>query len=223
MDINWNIIIEVVGVSGVVTGGAAWLIKKLGTHYFDRGLKKYELELNQKADNYRLELNKQLEAHKLGLDKQLETHKAELNILHAKQDKLQIKRLEVMSELYKRIVNLDMRMQEMTAFMKQVFKDAEEEENERVKNAGDAYNDFFLYYMEHKIFFSKDVSEALADLRDKYYSSYMDYTFKYRFGINNFEINRENFDKASETVKELIPPIKEKIEAEFRNLAGVEE
>lgn len=225
MEINWELIFQIVGITGAITvpllGAVAWTIKKLGTHALDRGLKKYEAELNQKSDTYKLGLEKQLEAHKLELDKQLETHKADLGVLMAKQDKLQHRRLEIMSELYKRIVKLDMRMNELTAFMKAVIKDAEEEENTRIRETGDAYNDFLLYFVEHKIFFSEETIESLENLRKHYLDCYMDYTFKYRFNIASYEFSAEQFEKISKTVRELIPPILSKIEDEFRDLAGV--
>ena len=208
---DWKSIIESIGIVGIVSGLIVWLIKQLGQNYINRNFKAYEIELKTKANNYRLEL-----------DKNLESHKSELNILYNKASRLHEERLRILSKLYKKIVILDRTMQEMTAFMKQVFEDAEKEEKERIKQAGYAYDDFFTFYIENKIFFSKKLTELLDQLRDKYFDSYMDYTFRHRYSFTDFKFNHEQSKKASETVREHIPPIKEEIEIEFRDLIGVE-
>ena len=57
------------------------------------------------------------------LDKKLETYKSELTLEQLKKERLDSRRSEILEELYKRIVDLDFAMQELTAVFKQVKLD----------------------------------------------------------------------------------------------------
>ena len=215
MNINWDEIVKSVGLVSIVSGLVVWLIKQLGQHFIDRKFKAYELELKYKSNDY---------AHQL--EKSLEDHRSKLSLVFTKASKLHDRRLEIISELYKKLVLLNQAMQTMTALWKLASEDKKADdaaENERIKNAGDKYSEFYSYYLENKVFFSIEICELLDSLRNGYYDSYWDYTAKQRFGFTDFELNYENAKKASENVQEKIPPILNQLESEFRKMIGVED
>ena len=144
--------------------------------------------------------------------------------MFAKASKLHYKRLEIIAKLYEKLVILDMAMNDMTAMWKLVSgdkKQAEEAENKRIENAGNAYNDYQNYYNVNRIFFRNETSELLDKLREDYFDSYWTYTSSKRFGFTDFELNFANAKKASEKVKEGIPPILRKLEDDFRLIITV--
>jgi len=114
-------------------------------------------------------------------------------------------------------------MNVMTMTFKEIRQNAEKEENERIVNAGNAYNDFLLCYSENKIFLTKKLDEKIKLLQQSYFDSYWDYTSGHKFGGMDFKFNYELAKAASDKVKNHIPPILDEIEIEFRRLLGVED
>jgi|SRR5690606_141588 len=199
---NWTEIFKAIGIVGIVSGLLVWLLKQLGQHFIDKRFKAYELELQSKSDDY----------------------KHELNISFNKASKLHDRRLEKIEDLYKCVVKLDSAMQVMTAKWKIVSGDNkkdEEDENNRIQNAGDCYNEFFDFYNANRIFFSEETCTILDKLKTDYYDSFWDYTAKKRFGYTDFKLNWELASKASDKVKKEIPPVLRQLENDFRTLIGV--
>lgn len=211
---DWTEIVREVGLVSIVSGLIVWLLKQLGQDFIDKKFKAYELELKYKSDDY---------THQL--DKSLESHRAELSIIYAKASRLHDRRLEIIAELYKKLVRLDDVMNIMTALVRFGTSDDktnEEAESKRIENARKAYNDFQSYYTENKIFFANKTNELLDTLRTDYFESYWDYTAYKLYRVTDFKLNLENAKMASEKVKKQIPPILRKLEAEFRQMIGVE-
>jgi hypothetical protein len=200
--------LKIIFGSTLISGLIVWLIKSLGKHFLDKSFSAYNKQLDIKADGYRL-----------GLEKSLESHKSNLHLLYAKASKLHDKRLEILAELYNLLVTMDFRMRELTAPFKEVQKDAEGEENERIRKGADSYNKFLEYYSTRKIFLSKNLARDLDHLRDEYLSSYRDYTFaKSVSSVSN--LNIEKFRTAFKTISEDIPLVLGVVEDEFRNIIG---
>lgn len=211
---NWEEIFKSLGFVSIISGLVVWLIKQLGEHFINRRFKVYEQELNIKSDDYK---------HKL--DKLMENHKSELSIVYAKASKLHDRRLEIISELYSKLVELDEEMHIMTALWKQVTGDEkvdEENEQKRVDKAANSYNNFHSFFNQNKIFFSEKTCETIAKLKTDYYDSLWDYTTKKRMGFTDFKLNYENAKNASEKVRKEIPPILKRLEDDFRAMIGVE-
>lgn len=210
--LNWTLILENLGIFGLITGAIAWLLKALGQDVISRRFSAYEKELNIKSKEYQAELNSNLE-----------THKAKLNIEHTQYLKLHEKRLEVMTEIYKRLAELDRTMYVMTAIMKPLVNDQtpEEQDAAHIAEANKAYIDFQTYYLNHKIFFNESNCELLEKLKESYWDSLWDGSTRHRMGNISFKHNYEAAKQASKTVREHIPPIKISLEKEFRLTLGV--
>jgi len=194
-------VIQYIGQPVLIVGAVTYIIQKLGEYALDKRLKVYEKELD----------NKQALLEK------------EITLTVARTTKLYEDRLSILRDIYKKMVTLDREMNVMTMPFKEVRQDAEKEENERIENAGKAYNDFLLCYTENKVFLTKKLDSHLEKLRQSYFDSYWDYTSGRRFGGMDFKFSYEQAKAASDKVRNQIPPILTEIEVEFRKLLGVEE
>jgi hypothetical protein len=210
--INWTQLIENLGIFGLSTGAIALVLKALGQDFISRRFKAYEKELDIKSSEFQATLNADLE-----------THKSKLNIEHTQYLKLHEKRLEVMTQVYEKIAELHRTMSILTARIKPIpaGQTVEEQDFEHMNAAQNAYTDFRLYYENHKIFFNEHNCGLLDKLQEKYWDSLWDGTARQRLGKSSYEYNYESAKKASETVSNQIPLIRESLEKEFRLTLGV--
>lgn len=210
--INWTEILSNVGVFGLITGAISWLVKALGQNIIDRRFTAFEKELDIKSQEYQAALNADLESHK-----------AKLNIEHTQYLKLHEKRLEIMTELYQRISTLDSAMITLTARMKPLpeGQTPQQQDWEHMNVAHEAYTYLHAYYEGHKIFFNEVNCDLLDKLIEKYREGFFDGTVRQRIGTSDPEFTSASAKKASETVREHIPPIRKSLEDEFRATLGV--
>ncbi len=176
-----------------------------------------KVQLGKDLEQYKQELNIKTEIQKVEMSKILESFKGELNLLNSKNIKLHEKQLSVIAELYKKLVKTHFEFTTMTAMLKPVLKDIEVEERERINEAGKAFNEYTQFYMENKVFFSKDTATLLDKLRDTWRNSFYDYSQKW----GDHQTDYENTKRASEVVRNEIPKVLEKLEDEFRTLLTV--
>ena len=100
--------------------------------------------------------------------------------------------------------------------------DAEQEEEERIKTASQAYDAFIKYYTENKIFFSLASCAQLDALRNSYFDSMQQYSAsEFASGRNGFRPEFGKAQTASEIVRKSIPVVMQNIERDFRQLLGV--
>jgi hypothetical protein len=179
--------------------------------------------LTKRFESYKNELNIKSIEHKLELDKDLKEYESKLNLFINKSNHLHLRRLDILSELYQKLVLLNRKMVEMTRLLKLVSpgEDAEISEKERIKSAGMAYNDFSDYFDKNKIYFSKDLCVLIQKLQEEFWSSFHDYTFPINFGLPSSEMTYKLVRDAANKIDKDVPKILETIEMEFRKLIGV--
>jgi hypothetical protein len=210
--INWGQILSDLGVFALIIGGISWLLKAIGQHFIDKRFKAYEKELDLKSHDFQAKLNHDLESFK-----------ARLNIEHTQYLKLQEKRLNVLTDLYNRLANLDTNMRALTSPMKFLPENqtAEQQDKELMEASRSAYIKFREFYKNNKIFFSLNDCQLIDKLVEQYTSVLLDGTSRQRLGNSAHEINRESQLKAIETLHTHIPPIMTSLENEFRATLGV--
>ena len=194
-----------------IFGLAMWFIQLLLTKSADRKFETYKAELDHKTREFQATL-----------DSKMELYRAELNLQNYKSTQVYERQLNVIIDLHKKLTRLNREMQIMTAFMKPIIKDAKEEETERIKNAGEAYNEFMLFYHDNLIFIPKHTVEKLNILRDDYWSSFNDYTFGLNYGGRD-KFTYEKSKEAGDRVKVKIQPAVDQLVADFRQLIGIEQ
>lgn len=203
--INWTEILKELGVVGLITSAIAWLFKTLSEHFMNKRFTSFEKELDLKADLY-----------KAGLDKDLELYKKELNLDLTKRERLHEKRIEILGELYKRIVDLDFAMMELSTVLSSSVNDSDSEELVRIAKAANAYNEFLTYYKGNRIYFRQETCKMLDELVAEYFDTLWGFTNKTRAGIPDPQLTKNVYEK----MKSEIPKVLEQIEVDFRKYFG---
>lgn len=190
---DWFTLSKDLGIFGIGLGFIAWLIRKL---------------------------------FKTFLDKDIEKYKSDLKIEQMKFSRLHDDRSNTISELYALLADLDTKMNSLTSPL-QLAGEPSKEEKEKI--AGEAGQKFVEFFYKKKIYFSKSIVKLLDELIKKFNEAWI-YSTPYpktefdEYESSEIKKERLNFLKmAWKTVSEQIPPIKEKLEDEFRLIYGVEE
>ena len=210
---TWFEVCRDIGVFGI----AAFIIQRIIEHASTKKLEKYKQELDFTIRNYQLTL-----------DTDLERYKSELNLHLTRQTTLHDKRLNIIDEMYKKLVTLDSGMRAMTG-MQLVFEDAEKENQERVTTAQTAFVEYNNYFLYHKLYFNKTISELLENIRKEYQSANFDYFEPKRIqsftggrpSSEGYRLAVETSQRASKRIQDDIPKILEQLEEQFRKLLGV--
>ncbi|WP_303920874.1 hypothetical protein [Draconibacterium sediminis] len=194
------------------SGLVVWLIQKTIDSFLNKKFEAYKKELQIKSDE-----------HRLKLDKDLKDYESKLNLFINKTSLLQQRRIDILSKLYKKLAFLYRTMFELTRLVKFVYEgeDGDETENQRIIDAGAAYNDFSEYFDNHKIYFSPEICELIVKLKKEFWESFHDYTFKSKFNLPPSEMTYQQAKDAAKKIDEDVPKILELIELEFRKLVGV--
>ncbi|WP_188548461.1 hypothetical protein [Hymenobacter qilianensis] len=211
MELNWSEILANISVYALLIGAASWVAKALGEQFLKMRFRAYEKELEGKSIEFKAQL-----------DRSLEQFRAELQLANTKDSRLHEKRMLVLESLYQKIVSLNAALKEMTATLKFIHTDADQEEDERIKTASQAYDAFLKYYTENKIFFSLESCVQLDALRNSYFDSMQQYNSSgFILGNNGFRPDFGKAQMASEIVRKAIPVVMQNIENDFRQLLGV--
>lgn len=194
------------------SGLIVWLVQKTFESYMTKRFEVYKSELQLKSNE-----------HKLTLDKDLKDYESKLNLFISKSNLLHQRRLDILSELYQKLVFLNRTMFEMTRLVKFVYEgeDNDASENKRIMDAGLAYNDFSEYFDKNKIYFSTDICDLIVKLKKEFWESYNDYTFRSKFNMPPSDMTYQQAKDAAKKIDDDVPKILEIIEEEFRKLVGV--
>ncbi|MDB5203273.1 MAG: hypothetical protein JWQ27_2682 [Ferruginibacter sp.] len=210
---TWFEVCRDIGVFGV----AAFIIQRIIENSSTRNLEKYKQELDFTIRSYQLTL-----------DTDLERYKSDLNLHLTRQTTLHDKRLTIIDEMYKKLVTLDSGMRAMTG-MHLVYDDAEKESKQRVDTAQEAFTEYNNYFLYNKLYFNKQISDLLENIRKEYLSANFDFFEPKRLqSFTGGRPSREGYRAAVETsqaaakrIQNDIPKILEQLEEEFRKLLGV--
>lgn len=181
--------------------------------------------LSKDLEKFKLELQNENQKSKLVFDKQMESYKTKLSVANSRQVQLYTKRSEIIETLYKKLVNLNSSMLNLTALMRNVTGKDEEtiqkEEFERIQKAAIDGNDFFDFYQKNKIYFKESTCALIEKIQAGMKQSHSDYSFRYLWGVPPSEMTHEMTKKSSEYVRTVFPDLLHTLEVEFRTSIGV--
>lgn len=183
--------------------------------YFDSRIKDYEKKIEERYKEKDREFSLIIE-----------NHKKELDLVYFKSSKLHDKRLDIISDLYSKLVLLEFGMKELTKPMKLATGNDEKDaqiEKDLEKTAGNAYNDFHLFFSKHRIFFSTEIASLIDKIREEYFESLFNYTYRRRYTYFDKAPSHYTVEiEATNKVFEEIPKLKIEIENEFREIMNVD-
>lgn len=163
-------------------------------------------------------------------NKRLEEFKSTLSIIQTKQTSLHQKRLEIIENLYAKLVELNNSMAILTHPMKQISNRQNFKENEKglTEKASSSYNAFNDFYQKNKIYFNENTNDIIDEILNGFHQAFWDcnqFNFYQETGIQDTEHIIEARKKMRESyisVKDEIPKVRKKLEDEFRNMLNVE-
>jgi len=195
--------------------------KKIIEYFFDETIEIKKIELNQQ-----LEMHKNsLEQQSISFQHHLDTKLNEFNIRFSK---LHQDRAEVIKQLYAKLVELHHSMLAFTSQVQLIIKDANKEEEERIQRVNNALNSFNTYFLPNRIFFSKELADKLDKLGKEYWDKGWNYAFlrsQFKEGGLPKEVAKEYRQKNIEISKAVERNLFElfvELESEFRKLLGVD-
>ena len=197
-------ILKDLGVFALISGCITILIRGFIGKYFDK-----------KTELYKSELQKDLQQYKNDLDIHL-----------TKVSKFHEKRLDVISELYKKISTLRITLADLTSVLSVKLenpkKDKELKEQRKV-NAGESYQKFLEFYGANRIFIPKVTCLKIDELQSQAWSVLFDYHFReITYGNEFSEHSRKIIVEINERMREKIPAILNELEDDFRKSVDVE-
>jgi hypothetical protein len=190
------------------SGVIGFVAKSLFEHSMDKGLATYKLQLDKQAEAYKHELQLITQQHKI------------------QYSKLHVDRAEVINQLYQKLVAMESAMQ---SYMSPINLSPQLTREERQKVAGVAAQEFFGYFHKSEIFFDPSICQLIDEMSKQYalawseFTSYDDQASR-DAAASDAEFRKERikvFKSAFAILSEKIPPIKQKLEYEFRVLLGV--
>jgi len=200
-------VLAFVGGSGILLAAAAWLIRSALSHASARDLEAFKSRLQSTSTTEIERLRHELKLIATDLEKR--------SVL------LNEKRADVISELYRRLVDFVSSAESFAAIIEWGGASTKEE---KAVILGQAASEFVTYYQYHRIYFSDELCATLKTLFDTVHGPSLHLrmwmNLKDRGGSAPQKYD-EAWTKAWETIQKDVPPILAAVEAEFRSLLGV--
>ncbi len=189
------------GVPAIVIIAGLYFGKNLIEHFFNETIELKKKELEQENKNFQ---------------HQLDTKLQEINIQFSS---LHSERAEVIKNLYQKLINLQIAMNEYTHIAQNIDND-----EERMENTSNALIAFSENYLPNKIYFSKSIVLKIDNILNEYRSTGWEFTRVLR-DIKNppkYRNSRiDNWDKIFDKVQSYFPSLIEELENDFREILGV--
>jgi len=158
------------------------------------------------------------------LNKDIEEFKHKLKQEQIRGSKLYDERAKVVSMLYELLADFDFKM---SSFVSPAQFAGDLPKKEKLKLAGEAGREFMDYHTKKRIYFDKDINKSLDEINKEFKSAWVDATLFPITEPGEWEfpnVTKEKWEfwkKSLDTICKKIPPLKEKLEDDFREILGV--
>lgn len=174
-----------------------------------------EVLLKRMSELHRLELDKDLEAYKAHLERATRSLEVTFASLHKE-------RFDAILQLAKTLDATETAMRHFVSFLGYT-SDPPKEEQARL--AAEAANKFLDSYYAHQVLFQKSTCTLIDEIAGKYREAFRDMEISVLdspdIGLAPLDKTRL-WEKAASVVTKEIPPLAERLRADFRELLGVE-
>jgi hypothetical protein len=196
-----------VGGSALLLAAFAWLLRTALSHTLQRDLAEFKARLEATATA------------------ELERVRSQLRLVEAERSKqstlLLEKRAAVIDTLYTNLIDY---LGAAESFSSLIEWEGEPSKEEKAKVLGEKSEEFFGFFLRHRIYFTAPLCDKIQHLHDTVRVPML----KYRAWLSSVKDGAgsggklfEAWEKAAETIRGDIPPLMHAIEAEFRLLLGV--
>lgn len=185
---NWLELFKDLGFVGIIAGTSVWLIRKVAEQLLTRDLVKFKADLEKQAVEFKI-----------------------------RYERIQGERVEVIKEVYKKIVRTYKSLNSLILEGPQA-----EKEGEIIETAKRAI-DLIDYYEENRIFFEEKLAKDIDFLLSSF-SSVLGKCGASRISrkIKDYKVAVEQWKSAFDQIQKEIPNIKKQLENEFRKIIGIE-
>ena len=134
-------------------------------------------------------------------------------------ERLHVERAEIIKETYKKIVlTFDL----FRSYVNPLQLVGEKPEIEKKKEAGLAYNEFYKFYDENRIFFDESLAAKIDKLRETLWDAWIKFQLSRDLREGSHRGGHDEWMQAWTKVDNEVPLIRKEIEAEFRKIIGIE-
>lgn len=193
---DWNTFVTTLMATGFASAAFVFLAKILSKHLLSMDLERFKAEL--KATN----------------EKELERLRADLRIAAFQQEttfaKLHEKRADIITELYSRLVKFDSKLDIMT---NPFFQDSSSDSLGREQAAIEAGKDLTHYFTINQIYFDESLCNSIRQLLRTMTIAHLTHI--------DCQVSTQQSTDAWNLLRKEVPPIKNEIERNFRQLLGL--
>lgn len=132
--------------------------------------------------------------------------------------RLHERRVDVVADLYIKLVRAERAFASWVHLLQEAGEPSMEEKG---SIAGDAFNDFRTFFLEHRIWLEEDLCDRIALLDRELFTSFIDFTTYRRDDPNVHKEYMEKWMATWKKTQEDIPALRQRIERQFREMLGV--
>lgn len=167
-----------------------------------------------------LYFNRKLEKYRKEISRELEDYKKELNIIINRDNSMFEKRIQIIDELYGKIVKLKYSLLSLSNPIKLIVNSFDEEERIRIDNVFKDFIDLQRFYLLKKIYFSNEVCLKIDEIIS--IANKTQWHFSEPIRMKNLGIEKQEVDFYSKSVEirdeieNRLEPIQTDLENEFK-------
>ncbi len=181
----------------------AWLLTK----YFEKTLSR-DLESHKARLNSDLELSKAQLAHEFQM-KSFE-HQTRFSFFYQKQ-------AEIISELYALLFHA---VSSIESLVKPLQFAGEKSNEEKIKEAVDSYNELLKHFNVNRVYLNEDICEKMDVILKTMRVSFINYSIA-SSPMSYSSNNLDRWVEAWEALQKELPPIRQELESQFRQILSI--
>lgn len=200
-------IISTIGVSGIIIGAIAWLMKSVITQLLSKDIELFKANLQRDSQQEIMRLQSSLQLVQF-------EHQVRFSKLHERQ-------AEIIAEIYSKLIDLH---KNISNFIKSYLSIDDNEKNEQINIIWAAVDKFFDYYDRHRIYLKNNTCSEIDELTStlsKACSGLVTYGKYARFIKAEADKIYDELNKAKVIMDDDVVKIKQSLEDSFRDILGV--
>lgn len=178
---DWQSVLQNIGSFAFASGTISFLIKVLFEKLLSTDIENHKNKLALEQESFKGKLALDLEKYKEELKRTSLEHEVKFTRLHEK-------RATVISQLYKRIVELDKATNILNFELNSQEGKEKSVQTTTIENLYNCFNGFYGYFADNQIFFSSRICDLINDLAKTYCDRY---AIEPNFGLIDYRINSE--------------------------------
>lgn len=190
---DWFNLLKGLGIFGFIVAGTSWLIKKYLEKLLDKDLEKFKANLEKNAIEFKI-----------------------------RYEKLQGERVEVIKEVYKKIVGVHISLYTLIISGPPQTGESGEETEKRAEIVKNNMDDLRKYYGENRIFFEEEMAKDADSLVDIFLKARANFIAAGVSGmLRDPKTRYSQWLESWELIDKKTPKIKGQLENKFRTILGI--